>query len=700
MALDVGTLVYNRYKIERILAQGGMGAIYRAVDESLGVVVAVKENLITSDESSRQFHREATILAGLRHPNLPRVTDHFVIAGQGQYLVMDFIEGEDLKERISRVSIMPEDEVILIGIAICDALDFLHSRKPPVVHRDIKPGNIKVTPTGQVFLVDFGLAKQASKGEHTTVGAQALTPGYAPPEQYGKGTDLRSDIYSLGATLYAALTGKTPEDGLARAMGSAVLIPMHQHNPQISQRVEAVISKALAVSPNSRFQTVDEFNQALANANTDAFRRSQEGTEIRIDAYQPTQSWTEPASMPGTGPVSITSQPSQSSISSQPASRFRIGYALAGALVLGIVVLGVGVVGVLYLLSGGMPSFTISQAPTPDKGVVTETSSTILPVTETNTPTETQMIVIEPSATPIPTDIPEPTATFTPAITPVGGGFGEIYFASERGGTPQIWGVNFDGSDLRQFTDMQDGACNPEWSPDGTRMVFVSPCKKRRDNYEGSGLFLINGDGSGLIPLATTPGGDFDPAWSPDGNRIAFTSLRDGLPHIYIFGLDDNTEVNLSSVSTQDRRPAWSPDGKYLAFETTRAGQPQIWYMPADGTDRPRELAVLAAGNSWRPDWSPDGGSVYYSQGDALPWLTSKDFINKSKPENQKIGGIRPIWEINASPDGYWLVFEYRDLTDPTNNMDIYRMMVNGSMLTRLTEDSAIDFHPVWRPTQ
>jgi serine/threonine protein kinase len=181
MTLELRSLLHNRYRIEQIIAQGGMGAIYRATDESLGVDVAVKENLFTTEESTRQFRREATILAGLRQSNLPRVTDHFVVPDQGQYLVMDYVEGEDLRQTISRDGKLPETDVVFIGSVICDALSYLHSRPSPIIHRDIKPGNIKVTPTKQIYLVDFGLAKESQAGQATTIGAQALTPGYAPP---------------------------------------------------------------------------------------------------------------------------------------------------------------------------------------------------------------------------------------------------------------------------------------------------------------------------------------------------------------------------------------------------------------------------------------------------------------------------------------------------------------------------------------
>ena len=150
MPLTPEAILNGRYRIISILGQGGMGAVYRAEDIHLHTPIAVKENLFLTSEYSRQFEREATIMARLRHPHLPRVRDFFDNPGQGQYLVMDFIEGEDLRQRIERLGTISEVDTILIGVAICDALQYLHTRIPPIIHRDLKPGNIKITPGGEV----------------------------------------------------------------------------------------------------------------------------------------------------------------------------------------------------------------------------------------------------------------------------------------------------------------------------------------------------------------------------------------------------------------------------------------------------------------------------------------------------------------------------------------------------------------------
>jgi len=265
MPLSTGYILNNRYRIVRLLGQGGFGAVYRAWDVNLEMPCAIKENFETSSEAARQFLREAQILHTLRHPNLPLVKDHFVIPGQGQYLVMDYIEGQDLQEKIAAGEISISQAVAWV-LQICEALIYMHTQSQPVIHRDIKPANIKITPEGRAVLVDFGIAKVFDAKSRTTAGARAVTAGYSPFEQYGSApTDGRTDLYALGATLYALLTGQEPAESIARVAG-AELTPPRAINPEISQELEQVLLKTLEVMPAGRYQSVVDFKAALMAA--------------------------------------------------------------------------------------------------------------------------------------------------------------------------------------------------------------------------------------------------------------------------------------------------------------------------------------------------------------------------------------------------------------------------------------------------
>ncbi len=268
MLLAKGNILGNRYRIDALLGSGGMGAVYRAWDLRLDRYVAIKENALASPESARQFEREAKMMARLRHPNLPTVSDHFVARSGAQYLVMDYIEGEDLGQMLQRAGPLDESRAIAWIQQVCDALIYLHSQRPPIIHRDIKPANIKIAPdasgTSNVYLVDFGIAKVGDAQSKTAVGALGVTAGFSPPEQYGEGgTDARSDVYALGATLYALLTGQTPPDSVRLAIKAAVLPRPRTVRSDISPAVASAVEAALQTSPTDRPQTVAAFRALL-----------------------------------------------------------------------------------------------------------------------------------------------------------------------------------------------------------------------------------------------------------------------------------------------------------------------------------------------------------------------------------------------------------------------------------------------------
>jgi serine/threonine protein kinase len=283
-SLKTGLLLQDRYRIVKELGRGGFGAVYRAWDTRLNKAVAVKENMETSPEAQRQFAREALILANLYHPNLPRVTDHFSLPEQGQYLVMDYVEGEDLETQVRTQGVVPVEQALTWIIQVADALDYLHGQEPPVFHRDVKPANVRITPKGKAMLVDFGLVKVSSPQLKTTMGARAISPGYAPPEQYGQGrTDARTDIYALAATLYRLVTGNEPLESVLRITGDA-LIPAGRVNPDVPPQISQVIERGMALDPEKRYQSAEIFRSDL-----------QRGLEaVRTTPYGPVKPVIEP----------------------------------------------------------------------------------------------------------------------------------------------------------------------------------------------------------------------------------------------------------------------------------------------------------------------------------------------------------------------------------------------------------------------
>ncbi len=276
--LKNGEVLRGRYKIRDRIGQGGMGSIYLADDTRLkGRQCALKEveydRALPEDirgEAREQFLREATILARLDHPNLPKVSDFFS-NGPRDYLVMDYVPGDDLRtlllEARRKKSFLKEKDVLSWADQVANALTFLHSQEPSIVHRDIKPSNIKLMPHGLIKLVDFGLVKILAPEEVTITIIQGQgTALYTPLEQYGGSdahTDIRSDVYSFGATLYHLLTSEPPADARKRFLQPDSLIPLRQINPAISSRTERAVLWAMSLHPDERPHTVNDFRQAL-----------------------------------------------------------------------------------------------------------------------------------------------------------------------------------------------------------------------------------------------------------------------------------------------------------------------------------------------------------------------------------------------------------------------------------------------------
>ena len=666
--MEPGSLLHERYRIEGMLGKGGMGAVYVAYDQTLQLRVAVKENLSVSSDSERQFHREASLLASLRHPNLPRVTDHFILEGR-QYLVMDFIEGEDLHSRSQRQP-STVDEVLRWADALCDALTYLHTRQPPIIHRDIKPANVKLQPDGTPVLVDFGLAKVFDQSQ-TSTGARGLTPGYSPPEQYGGArTDARTDQYALSATLYSLLTGRPPTDSIERMLDKVELRSARALNPGVPPHVDIALARALSIEQAARFPDVSLFREALHG---------------RLDA--------------------ATVRAAPATVIARPRRPFPWIPVVAGAAVVLALIGGGGAL----LIGGTLLGLGRSPTSTPEPPVVV-----VLP-----TATE----ALPPTASPLPPASPTLAASDTPAATPTSpapllGGGGAIAFVSDRedGRTLQIWAMNPDGSQPRQLTFGPGDKAQPRWSPDGQRLLFVAPGGTDSfGNKLGSDIWVMNLDGTGIINATASEGDDTDPAWAPDGLRIAFASTRsNNLRQVFVADLACAPAPGTCSLgkprnysyspefNAVEYAPAWAPDGTRLGVVASINGAPgRIYFHPgalaAEGiAPTPsvfdRSDKIIGADHL---DWSPDGVFLTFTW--KQPGSNEIYIVPASDPKRwQKLTNSAGNKEPAFSPDGSFIVFtSTRD-----QNPEIYLMPVGGGNEANLTQSSTSrDMQPDWQPS-
>lgn len=463
--LGSNSLLASRYRVTRVLGCGGMGAVYLAEDTRIvGRQVAVKENL--DPVAQAQFQAEISMMAVLSHPGLPAISDQFLGANGRQYLVMDFIAGDNLEELVNRGGPLPEAEVTKLGRGLLDILEYLHVNG--IIHRDVKPANIKLTPAGKPVLVDFGIAKQWAQGVKTQSWARGLgSPGFAPPEQYGGGTDQRSDLYSLGAVLYFLVTAQVPPESTKLAAG-APLTPPRQIRPDLSQGMQRVIFRAMAPVQSQRFQSAGEMRRELAAA---------------------------PA------PTVVVSQPPTVTLKRGAATPSRWLFWAGGAVVLLVVLVGLNAAS-----RGGRPAASPTPVPvarvvesvTPTSvasGASTTPTRTVTRATETYSstprpPTATPTDTASPTPTPTPTRrTPTPTATLpppsaTPTPRPVAQASGGLNVRSGPGGHyPQIASAQ---NGQRFLITGRNGDCawlqvtipggSTGWVPAGSVSANVLPC--------------------------------------------------------------------------------------------------------------------------------------------------------------------------------------------------------------------------------
>lgn len=400
--LEQGKILQQRYRVEGQIGHGGMGAVYLATDNRFGTSVAIKETLCPDQSYYKAIEREARLLNSLKHPSLPRVSDHFVEDGV-QYLVMEYIPGEDLAVMLERSGKpFPIEYLINWAEQLLDALSYLHDQEVPVIHRDIKPHNLKVTPQGQVFLLDFGLAKgNPTDASHQTTAKSIFgySRNYAALEQIqGTGTNARSDLYSLAATLYHLSTGQPPIDALTRAMKVLArkpdpLIPAHQVSTSVPVSFSAALSAAMDLDEEARPRSAVQFQEMLrgqgapdhfaASANSQSAATYVTSGSLDFETHVrkgPTKPQSEiPTEVLPTSDSQATSAPAglisytvpgetatRVASGATAAPRLRGKFAIAAAVVAAVLVLCVASVGALYY--GQSALFGVGEASNVDEG--------------------------------------------------------------------------------------------------------------------------------------------------------------------------------------------------------------------------------------------------------------------------------------------------------------------------------------------
>jgi serine/threonine protein kinase/Tol biopolymer transport system component len=597
-------VITGRYRLGRLLGSGGFGAVYLAEDLRLQRTVAIKICSTRSlppneaEEAARLFQSEALTLARLRHPGLTAVWDYFSQDDEW-FLVMEYVPGQTLREVLKQVNgRLPVNEAIDYASQLCEVLRYLHGQPHPIVFRDLKPGNIMVTPNGELKLIDFGIARLFSPGKITDT-AQFGTPGYAPPEQYGGQTSPRSDIYSLGAVVHQMMTGHNP------ATSPFALPPARLVNPALSPEIEAALARAVAPRPEDRFASVGEFCAAL-RAHFDA---SVTGPTIQVSTPRSTTlhtSRTEPSSRPlwTPAPRMLPQPPSQGGVARGLALLVLVFALFAGA--------GWGIWSVRDQLRS-LWSMTYA-APRPGQGVPVE--GMVAYVAPAPDGVDNLFVRMGTTIRQI-TQLPTGTSAALPAISP---DRTRIAYVEHNNGIETLWLIDADGSNRRPLLAQYALSRSPSWSPDGTQLL--AEVARDGDAWMQHDIVLLDLASGNVRELTSSSSWEGAPDWSPDGGRIAFSGRLDGsrCMRVYILDVDGGTPAEATqppspeecTSANGDFWPTWSPDGTQLAFGRKYEDAERVAIMDvATGTIDVWNTGPSAAGH---PQWSPSGRAILFEE--------------------------------------------------------------------------------------
>ncbi len=697
--LNSGFVLKSRYKIINLLGKGGMGEVYLAEDESLANQVAVKANHNLSAHASAQFIREARLLASLKHPNLPRVIDYFT-ENDSQYLVMDFIPGENLRTMVEQKMPLSTPLILQWAEQLGNALSYLHTQNPPIYHRDIKPANIKITPKGEVILVDFGIAKTGDASQETQSGAWGYTPGYAPPEQVsGLRTGPYSDQFSLAATLYYLFAGRPPADSAKRMIGEEELIPLQQLNPTIPPHTANAIEKAMSIKPETRYSTIQDFIAAVCNTSPIPDPSSMQNTVVGQRTVVGSRHGAPP--VPAAGVVTT----GQAVPAAAPHKKSPVGWIIGAVAFVG---LGIGAVLLLSNLTGGAGSTDQPAVPSITPMVIVITSQAAdTPIPATQEPTAP---VIEPT----PTSEPLPTETTAPSYTSIGRG-GKVAFISNRqaDGYDQIWLMdvvqdasgNLMGINPTQLTFSEGNKANPSWSPDGSKLLYsgYSTGFSANGNPLAMDIWLLDlmVPNTEPVDISLRQRDDKFPSWSPVGDMIVFTSYYrdDGIPQLFMTDPQGSNQTRLSERFAESYA-TWTPNSEFLLFVQT-TGALHVVYMRdkysqyTNGENKfDRSTDEGRLGLVSEPNLSLDGAVLAYTRTSGTKTnIYTAPFADRGGNVLGLTDSGKDSWPF-WSPDGNWLLFT----SERDGNAEIYIMDRSGGQVTNLTNLASQDKEPAWQP--
>lgn len=609
MAMALQQVLTERYQLGRLLGSGGMGAVYLAEDVRLRRPVAIKvcsmrgmsheEATVAAD----LFQREALTLARLHHPGLTAVWDYF---GQGDdwHLVMEYVPGTTLRELLATAGgRLPPVQILDYVGQLCDVLNYLHTQHPPIIFRDLKPGNIMVTPEGTLKLIDFGIARLFSPGKQADTG-QFGTPGYAPAEQYGGQTDQRSDVYSLGVVVHQMLTGHNP-------LGSAFAVPPARAvDPSVAPAVEDVLLRATAYEPGKRFPTVADFCVALRRA-------------------------MEPAPFVGRSTIPIApvhaeaiSRPLWTPAPARPEAPRQAGFARGVLVVLLLFVLLGSLAGGGWLFRHHLtPLLALFQTPAPagtSRGVALPGTVVYVAPGKFGEDIWIRQGLRPPEAL---TEVPAGVDAALPALSPNKQAIAYTLFKSEN--EQELWLLDLAQKQQRRLLPDYPVVRAASWAPDSKRLV-VEVANESMLTKADRDLVVVDVQSGAKTDLQIEPYWEGGPAWSPDGTRVAYHAITGNCKLLYVVDAQQpGSQPEQLTYPTQpgactnsDLWPAWSPDSARLAFGRQEAGRQQLAVLDM----KSRHLAIWDTGSqpARHPRWSPDGKALLFEEGPSREAVLSR----------------------------------------------------------------------------